>query len=136
MGGAEPFRCFNTGVRPTIHHVRTEEELWVVGPQLRAEEVRDLLKRAYLMHALFAASAEDKKNIKRRVFKEKGDPSGRRTVYAYHTRSSAVAKFVELCNAMHEANEEERRAYNQAVEDSKSDDPERRMRGALRLSDY
>ncbi len=136
LGGPEPLGCFNTGVRPTIHHLDTKEELWVVGPQLRAEEVRNLLYLASHRRACFCGTPQDKENLSRRVFKEKGDPRGLRTVFAYRTRSSAVDKFLALCNKMEEENEEDRKVFEQAKEDAKSSDPERRIRGALRLLDF
>ena len=136
--GPEFYGCFNSGLAPVLMRAQTGEDgpdIYVVGPPLRAEEVREKVKIADKMVREFKFADKDG-ILPRRIWREKSDPGGAHTVWVFRSRKPAVEKFAELCGKVVEYNAEDRARHEKAISDAKSADPIRRIKGALALGEF
>ena len=141
LGGPEPYGCINSGVRPTLAHLNTPTDLYIVGPDCRAAEIRKALRQAeyhvdIMERSGMKPNARAAKMLRTRIHREQGDPHGRRTVFVFRSKAPAIAKFVDLCNVILDENAQDRANHQKAIADMRSPDPERRVRGALAAMDY
>lgn len=136
LGGPEPYGCINSGFRPSLAHVNCPTELWTVGPEMRAEEVRKVLKQYEARDQFGLADKRQKAFLRKRIHRVPNDPAGTRTVFVFRSKGAAIEKFVELCNVILDNNAKDRAQHQQALDDMRSPDPERRVRGALASMDY
>lgn len=117
--GPEFFACSNTGMRPIIRrspYKEVKDTVFMVGPEVAVDEHKRQI-------ALDRLTGRNKR-------KYGNDP--RRTVYVFTTRSSAVEKFLALCQKVLDYNRQEADTVRDLRQKANKGD----MQAALELGDH
>lgn len=107
--GPEFYGCCGTGMRPIIlrcPYKQVEDTLFFVGPELCVEQHK------------YQIALDRLRGHRKFKYGE-----GKRTVFVFKTKSNAIEKFLELCQAILDYNEQERQEVARLREDTRRHKP-------------